>query len=210
MDLSDLVTLDGDIDTLLQESEPLNQYERVILINNAGSLGHLGPAINLVSLQELRQCIDFNVTSSLWLTTRFAKAFPSTSAKCFFINISSLCALEPFSTMATYCTGKAARDMYHRVIARELEDLKHIKFLNYAPGALDTDMTNELRTTEELDVGLKKYFRSAHEQEGLIPPEKTAAKLVRLIKEDEFQSGEHIDYWDIYEEKPEGAKRDDL
>ena len=41
MDLSDLELLDEHLDTIFQEIQPLSRYKRLILINNAGSLGHL-------------------------------------------------------------------------------------------------------------------------------------------------------------------------
>jgi len=47
------------------------------------------------------------------------------------VNISSLCALQPFRSWALYCSGKAARDMMFRVLAAEEPD---VRVLNYAPG----------------------------------------------------------------------------
>lgn len=47
------------------------------------------------------------------------------------MNISSLCAREPFPSWALYCAAKAARDMLFRVLAVEEPGLR---VLNYAPG----------------------------------------------------------------------------
>eukprot|EP00548_Thalassiothrix_antarctica_P018568 CAMPEP_0194188350 /NCGR_PEP_ID=MMETSP0154-20130528/54714_1 /TAXON_ID=1049557 /ORGANISM="Thalassiothrix antarctica, Strain L6-D1" /LENGTH=63 /DNA_ID=CAMNT_0038908717 /DNA_START=121 /DNA_END=309 /DNA_ORIENTATION=+ len=63
--------------------------------------------------------------------------------------------------MTTYCTTKAARNMFHESLAKESTG---INILNYAPGAMATAMTDTLRAKEELDDGLKDYFRGAYEK----------------------------------------------
>mmetsp|Transcript_33933 Transcript_33933/g.78253 ORF Transcript_33933/g.78253 Transcript_33933/m.78253 type:complete len:270 (+) Transcript_33933:1084-1893(+) len=193
MDLSDLMQLDGNIDSLLEDSKPFSQYKQIVVINNAGSLGHLGPAADTPSLQSLQRYMDLNVTSSLWLTSRLSKELMEFEDRTTIVNISSLCAIEPFPTMAGYCAAKAARDMFHAAMAKE----PGVKVLNYAPGVLDTDMSATLRQCDALDDGLHAFFNAAHQKGELIPPEKTAEKLVRLVMSGDFQNGAHVDYWDI-------------
>ncbi len=53
------------------------------------------------------------------------------------VNISSLMALRAQETWSLYCSGKAARDMFFRVVAAEE---KGVTVLNYAPGPVLTDM----------------------------------------------------------------------
>lgn len=90
-------------------TDPVSGYERAILINNAGSLGHVGSSSDLPSPQELQANVDFNVTSTIWLSSYFVKYFAHEhQIKCNVVNISSLCAITPFKTMAMYCAGKAA------------------------------------------------------------------------------------------------------
>lgn len=53
------------------------------------------------------------------------------------VNISSLAAIQCFESWGIYCAGKAARDMYYAVLAKELEveGLSNtVKVLSYAPG----------------------------------------------------------------------------
>lgn len=70
------------------------------------------------------------------------------------VNVSSLCAVQAFDSWGIYCAGKAARDMYHSVLAQEqtkkqesgaTASAEKILVLNYAPGPLDTDMQKEIR-----------------------------------------------------------------
>lgn len=51
------------------------RYSRALLVNNAGSLGHICPVNELPSLSKLRAEMDFNVTSAFWLSSRFARLF---------------------------------------------------------------------------------------------------------------------------------------
>lgn len=50
-------------------------YSRAVLVNNAGSIQPIGPADAFPSLAALKNHIDFNVTSCLWLTSQFASLF---------------------------------------------------------------------------------------------------------------------------------------
>ena len=234
MDLSDLDTLSDKLTNLLEQLKSTN-YDHCWLINNAGSLGPLGLASSLdsgaSSLKAMQNAVDLNVTSGLWVSSQFAKTFlspvdasSSLSKKCpvvRIVNISSLCAIEPFPTMAVYCAGKAARDMFHSVLAKEnspqtqaktntdnsdgddgntvvlISDPIPFKVLNYAPGACDTKMTDVLAECSVLDKSLHQFFSSSREEQTLVKVEDTAKKLIGLLEKDKFQSGEHVDFWDV-------------
>ena len=109
MDLSNLDTIVDDFSSVLDGSL---QYESCWLINNAGSLGPVGLASSFSSsscgetIKELRRAVDLNLTSSIWLSSQFTKRFLTTSKSIRIVNISSLCALEPFPTMSIYCAGE--------------------------------------------------------------------------------------------------------
>jgi sepiapterin reductase len=254
MDLSDLDRLDDNIDVLLDDVDRLiccggngddkdddNQRHDnvdVVFVNNAGSLGHLGPTITSPSLTDMRQTIDLNVTSSLWLTVRFSQYvkqleerqeqqtmsqellnIATTAAT--IVNISSLAAIsDDFLSMGIYSTGKAARERYHTILAKEemkakimvknekeaepsltTKDYDHdsnknsnivIKTLNYAPGPLETEMTTAIRNADQLDIDLKPHF-----QKKLLDANDSALKLIKLVDENNFNSGSHVDYYDL-------------
>jgi len=193
MDLGDMNTLESNLEELIQAAKPWDQYDRVVIINNAGSLGPLGLVTDMTSFADFSAAIQLNVTSSLWFTTRWAQELRH-SPNVTIVNVSSLCALQAFPTMTTYCAGKAARDMFHESLAKEHPLLK---ILNYAPGAMDTEMTVALRHEEELAEGLKEYFRGAHAKGELVDPNLSAAKLVKLVLSGDYESGKHVDYWDL-------------
>jgi hypothetical protein len=97
--------------------------------------------------------------------------------------------------------------MYHTCLAKEQAETEkssdsaaatcrnvRLKYLNYAPGPLETtDMTMQLRSAPDLDGNLKTFFQ----KNKLIDPIDSARVLVRLVLDDAFESGQHIDYYDM-------------
>jgi sepiapterin reductase len=194
VDLSDLDRLDAHIDEIFSDVD-LSSFDRVVFVNNAGSIGFLGPCHESPSLLEMKKAVDLNVTSALWMSCRFAKLIQGANAKdkATLVNISSLLALEAFPTMGIYAAGKAARDHYHATMAKELSS-ETLKILSYAPGPLETEMVNEIRAAPKLDEGLKPAFNKK-----LIAPSDTAWKLARLVLSGDYESGAHVDYYDLPE-----------
>ncbi|KFQ24701.1 Sepiapterin reductase, partial [Mesitornis unicolor] len=168
---------------------------RLLLVNNAGSLGDISKSfLDLTDPDEINSYFAFNVTSALCLTSTALQAFgqrPGSSRMV--VNVSSLCALKPFKNWALYCSGKAARDMMFQVLALEEPD---VRVLNYAPGPLDTDM-QLLARTKTADPEMRQYFQSLQESGQLIDCTVSAQKLLRLLEEDTFSSGAHVDFYNI-------------
>lgn len=83
-------------------------------------------------MDEVDSYMSMNVSSTLCLTAGILQVFLAhVGLRRCVVNVSSLCALEPFPSWVLYCTGKAARDMMFRVLAKEESELR---VLNYAPG----------------------------------------------------------------------------
>ncbi|XP_075355551.1 sepiapterin reductase [Mycteria americana] len=179
----------------LREVLPAAPPGRLLLVNNAGSLGDVSKSfLDLTDPDEINSYFAFNVTSALCLTSTALQAFgkrPGSSRTV--VNISSLCAVKPFKNWALYCSGKASRDMMFQVLALEEPD---VRVLNYAPGPLDTDM-QLLARTKTGDPAMRQYFQSLQESGQLIDCTASAQKLVTLLEEDTFCSGAHVDFYDI-------------
>ncbi|NXK94533.1 SPRE reductase, partial [Formicarius rufipectus] len=179
----------------LRELLPAAPYGRLLLVNNAGSLGDISKSfLDLTAPDEVNAYFAFNVTSALCLTSSALQAFgqrPGCSRTV--VNISSLCALKPFKSWALYCSGKAAREMLFQVLALEEPT---VRVLSYAPGPLDTDM-QLLARTKTADPEMRQFFQSLQESSKLIDCSVSAQKLVNLLEEDTFQSGAHVDFYDV-------------
>ena len=206
-DLSNLSSLETFVDTqLLPKLNRLltPEISRLIFVNNAGSLGPIGPCLVNCSLAQMQQVFDFNITSALFLSARLMKwaaekqqASDTSLKETVLVNISSLVAVQAFPSLALYSAGKAARDLYHSALAQEHKD-GSVRILNYAPGPLETDMTTEIRRASALDVSLKPHYDKT-----LVDPNDSANKLVELVNSGNFNSGDHVDYFDLL---PEDSK----
>ncbi|NWI72363.1 SPRE reductase, partial [Dryoscopus gambensis] len=161
-----------------------------------GSLGDISKSfLDLTDLEEINAYFSFNVSSALSLTCTALRAFGARPGRSrTVVNISSLCAREPFRSWALYCAGKAARDMLFRVLALEEPGVRVIFFSS--PGPLDTDM-QLLARTKTADPGMRQHFQRMQENGQLIQSSVSAQKLLRLLQEDSFPSGAHVDFYDI-------------
>ncbi|NXX81080.1 SPRE reductase, partial [Urocolius indicus] len=179
----------------LREMLPAGPHGSLLIVNNAGSLGFISKSfLDLTDPHEINSYFAFNVSSALCLTTTALRAFgerPGSSRTV--VNISSLCALKPFKNWALYCSGKAARDMMFQVLALEEPD---VRVLNYAPGPLDTDM-QLLARTKTGDPEMRQLFQNLQESGQLIDCTVSAQKLLHLLEENTFQSGAHVDFYDV-------------
>lgn len=169
--------------------------DHLILVNNAASLGDVSRyAKSFTNMAEVDSYLSLNVSSALCLTASVLQAFPQRPGlRRTVINVSSLCAQQPFPSWVLYCTGKAARAMMFRVLAEEEPDLR---VLNYSPGPLDTAMQLVARS-ETADPSLRKAFSDKFAQGQLLTCEASCAKLMKLLLEDKYTSGAHIDVFDV-------------
>ncbi|XP_074872538.1 sepiapterin reductase-like [Carettochelys insculpta] len=169
--------------------------ERLIVINNAGSLGDISKSfVDFTSPAEVNSYFALNVTSALCLTSSILKAFSGQPGlRKTVVNISSLAALKPFKNWALYCAGKASRDMMFQVLALEKPD---VRVLSYAPGPMDTEM-QQLARTKSGDPELRQQLLRMKERGQLLDCRVSAQKLVQLLLQDTFASGAHVDFYDI-------------
>jgi NAD(P)-dependent dehydrogenase (short-subunit alcohol dehydrogenase family) len=104
--------------------------------------------------------------------------------------------MKPNEDISCFLFQFQQRDMWHKTLAMEESD-DLVKVLNYAPGAIETDMTEALSQSTTLDPELSIYYRKSKQDETYIQPAETANVLVNLIMDDIYKSGDHIDYWDV-------------
>nr|XP_012605665.1 sepiapterin reductase [Microcebus murinus] len=178
----------------LRELPKPEGLQRVLLINNAGTLGDVSKGfVDLDDPTEVNNYWALNLTSTLCLTSSILKAFPERRGLTrTVVNISSLCALQPFKGWALYCAGKAARNMMFQVLAAEQPG---VRVLSYAPGPLDTDMQQLARETS-VDPELRKRLQELKTKGELVDCRVSAQKLLSLLQKDMFKSGAHVDFYD--------------
>jgi len=167
-------------------------HEVAMVIQNAGTLGQDGRKITeLTDIEEMSRYYRLNLFSVICLNSVFQSMFPK--SRMVFVNISSILALQPLTTWGNYCGGKAARDAVFRVLAVEQPQAV---VLNYAPGPLDTHMVTELLEDQRTDPVVRAMFEDLKRTGSLLKPEDSAAAMVALLRKRNFQSGDHVDFYD--------------
>lgn len=107
------------------------------------------------------------------------------------INISSYAGKGPLANLAMYGSGKAAREIFFKVLSIEEPN---IFVINYSPGPVDTDMFNTIVNTAQSDE-VKKSFKEIKDTSVLTPPV-TVNKMLDILEKGDFKTGDSIDYYD--------------
>ncbi|KAJ2848408.1 hypothetical protein IWW36_003315 [Coemansia brasiliensis] len=168
----------------------------ITLIHCAGSIGDLSKTVGQYTADEIVQYTTVNFTSYCTLTSQFLNfTTASTAQRISIVNISSLLAVCAFANWGLYASIKAARDQLLKVVAKENTDGR-VKTLSYSPGPLDNSMQQAVRET----IGDKEQqdtYAQLHRENKLVAVDTTANLLCTLLDKWEFESGAHIDIFDL-------------
>jgi len=96
------------------------------------------------------------------------------------INITSGAADKPYEGWASYCSQKAAINMFTRCIALE-NYLSNIIVFGISPGPIDTDMQKSIRNSRIEDFPAKSKFDKLYEDGKLISPDVAASFIVDIV-----------------------------
>lgn len=67
--------------------------------------------------------------------------------------------------------------------------------LNYSPGPVETDMYYEL-CTKVADENVKRQYNDLITKKMIVTCEKTVNRLLMILEEQKYKSGDHVDYYD--------------
>jgi benzil reductase ((S)-benzoin forming) len=95
------------------------------------------------------------------------------------VNISSGLAYRPLADAADYCASKAGLHMAGEVLA--VEDHPDTAVLSYAPGIVDTEMQQSLRSETADDFASVDVFRAMYEEGRLATPEAVVGPIVDFL-----------------------------
>lgn len=178
-DLSDTQGLEALAKSLFQIDE---SAERLILINNAGTLGDVAYAGEWQA-DTLARTYAINLTAPVILMNSFLEKFNSSSKEKLIINISSGAAKNPYDGWSAYCSGKAGLEMYTRVLSLEAEKKggSNVKAWSVAPGVVDTGMQDQLRRSDKENFSNLDRFLQLKEEGKLTPPSVAAGKIFSIL-----------------------------
>ena len=167
--------------------------QEIVLINNAGTLGTVDRLENN-SVDSIDTAIRLNLTVPMALTATFIKKLEGADLKKEIINISSGAAASPYYGWSTYCSSKAAVDMFTQVVAKEQETASYpVRILSIYPGIVDTNMQTEIRSRNKEQFELIEKFIESKEQDLLSSPAEAANAVYELLADSSLKSGEITD-----------------
>jgi sepiapterin reductase len=176
-------------------AESLNgseKFDLTVLIHNVGTIGDVKKwSSDIDDYTELEQYYSTNVFGVIILNNLFLEAFPK-DVKKLVVNITSKAAICPFKSFAFYAPGKAAREMFFRVLAEERSD---VLVLNYSPGPVETEMTVDAQQNA-IASETSQMFSNLRSTGTILTTEQTTKKFLQVVGKGNYKSGDHVDYYD--------------
>lgn len=155
--------------------------------------------------------LSLNVSSALALTAGMLQVFPRRPGlRWSVVNVSSVFAEQALPNWVLYCTAKAARKMMFSVLA---EEEPNVKVLSYSPGTYTFMLSTQRRpflregskgaflctpnvSSGPMDTQMQKDIqRLTGIKHHLTPCKEPAAKLMKLLLDNDYASGTHLDFF---------------
>ena len=158
LDISEIDKIEQLVNILVSKINS-DTLKRIVLINNAGTLGQISK-IEDISSNDIENTIKVNYTAPLAFISTFIRATKEWKCSKKIINISSGAASSSVYGWSVYCSTKSAVDSLTKVIALEQnssENGAHI--ISVYPGIIDTDMQTKIRNSNESDfIDVQKFI----------------------------------------------------
>ena len=158
--------------------------ESYTLINNAGVLGKLGHVGSLDADKIIHE-YNVNIVAPAILTNAFINQYSDFSGNKVILNTSSGAARHTIPSWSTYCSTKAALDMYSEVINDEQKEQGSdypFYVFSIAPGIIDTPMQEELRSTSKEKFENVDQFIDLWKNNQLVSPEQVAKEFLNIAQ----------------------------
>lgn len=173
----------------LAERGPADGYAgpvEVRLINNAAALGRIGP-VDGDELAALAQALRVGLEAPLLLSAAFVRATQGWPARRRILNISSGLGRRAMAGSATYCAIKAGLDHLSRAMALdEARRPNGARIVSLAPGVIDTDMQQQLRSADARGFPDQGRFLAMKSSGQLASPAEAARQVLQYLARPDF------------------------
>ncbi|XP_069111889.1 sepiapterin reductase-like isoform X2 [Argopecten irradians] len=189
---------DDIFDSVLSENKiTKGDFEQVMLVHNCASTGDKDrTGLQHCDGDRVRSYFDINLCGTILLNSSFFKTFYDPSQSRVIINMSSGAGRLPTPSLSLYGTGKAARDMFFRVLSTEEPS---VRILTFSPGAVDTVMLQDIEENTA-SHGLRKVITGLRDDGKLLTPEAAVDNLVDILQAKTFKNEEYIDdHYKLYQ-----------
>lgn len=163
--------------------------KKIVLINNAGSLGFIKP-MGKKNADTIIKNYTLNLIAPSVLINEFIKCYDGTDAEKVIVNISSGAGKSPIDGWAEYCASKAGLDMLSRVVdaeqkvrAQHAQESIHagFKIFSIAPGVVDTEMQMEIRKANKEDFSRLEDFIAYKTNNQLSDAKTVSGKYLKVL-----------------------------
>ena len=199
-DLADTTGAAQRLEDWLQEQGAAG-FASATLINNAGVIPRIGP-LDACPPDELANALRVGLEAPMQLTAAFLRATGAWVEAGWrgprkVLNISSGLGRRAMAAQAPYCAAKAGMDHFTRCSALDEAQRPHgARLVSLAPGVIDTDMQQQLRSGDPAafpDVG---RFQDLKQQGQLSAPDEAAQRVLAWLDRPDFGSNPVADVRD--------------
>lgn len=185
-DLADSGSLNGKLESWLQDSQAEGPWASATLINNAGVIPQIAP-LDGIGADDLARALRVGLEAPMQVTAAFLRATADWKAPRKVLNISSGLGRKAMASQAAYCAAKAGMDHFTRCLALE-EALKPqgAKVCSLAPGVIDTGMQEQLRAAPAEAFPDRASFVGLKTGGSLTSPDDAAARIIAYLARPDF------------------------
>jgi len=172
----------SDIKTVELFKFPEGEYDKYVLINNAGviePIAHLGHEF----ATDLVRNYNVNLISPSILINMFMRQFSKLEKPMHIINVSSGAGKYPIDGWSTYNASKAGLDLFSLALKEEIkiDGKENINVHSIAPGIVKTEMQETIRNSKLENFSNLDKFTNYYENDLLTSPEDVALKFKKVI-----------------------------
>lgn len=175
-----------------------SKVDMICLINNAGMLDPVKP-VGKSQSERIIKNLNVNSIAPMLLISQFIKHTESLSCQKTVINISSGAGSKPFFGWSSYCSAKAAMDMFTRCAGLEQQHQENpVRVISFSPGIIDTDMQEQIRNSSKEDFILVENFKKYKQEGALRDASLVAEKVIETINNLDIENGSMVNIKDLF------------
>ncbi|MFE8702285.1 (S)-benzoin forming benzil reductase [Cytobacillus sp. FJAT-54145] len=161
--------------------------EEVFVYNNAGMVEPI-ETVGKLPTERVVTNVQLNLLAPMIISNLFLER--ASSSKLTIVNITSGAAERPIQGWSTYCSTKAALNMFTKTAALEQQTAgsEHV-IIAYSPGIMDTEMQGVIRSSSQESFQDVEKFKDYKEQGLLRDTDTVANALIDLLLANKAESG---------------------
>lgn len=184
-DLADAAEVAMRLHNWLGERGP-ETFSALNLISNAGVISPLAP-LGEVAAADLSRALRVGLEAPMLLTAAFLGATRNWPRPRKVLLVSSGLGRHAMAGSASYCAAKAGLDHLARAVAlEEVGRPDGARIVSLAPGVIDTDMQQQLRSADAASFPERARFIGLQAAGRLDSPDRAAAKLLAWLDRADF------------------------